>query len=126
MYRTIEQNQRVMATVQDQEVVTEAERRIRQAQFALKCWLMAEAKLNQIKVEDLTIKQAIELAKLGLSEERKALGFADKYEVTNVQEMPTEEYITVEERKLRIKQTGNLASQLLEYLNSHPSAIDCK
>lgn len=37
-------------------------------------------KLSNVKSEDLKVRDAIELLKLGISEERKALGLADRFE----------------------------------------------
>ncbi len=124
--KIIQQNQEVLYTVQEQEVLSEVEIRIRQAQISRQLLDKGMRKLDLVPIEELTVRQAIALVKLGLLEERKALGLADKYEVTNIQDNSGGEYISVEERKLRIKQADTLANQLFEYLKSHTSSIDQK
>jgi hypothetical protein len=120
----IEQN--IVATIQDSKVNAESEVRKRQAHIARTLLDKALARLELTKPEDLTHRQAIEIIKFALPEERKALGMAEKYELTSINENFGGEYLSVEERKLRIKQADTLANQLFEYLNSHTSAIDCK
>ncbi len=79
--RREDQAQSAIARLQDaKNVFDEVEVRVRQARMAQKMSALALTKLDTVKAEDLTVKEAIELAKLGLIEERKALGIGDKYE----------------------------------------------
>ena len=120
----IEQN--IVSTIQKSKVNTESEIRKRQAVILRTLQEKSLKRLELTKPEDLTLKQAIEIIKFAMPEERKALGLADKYEVTNIQENSGGDYISVEDRKLKIQHVDTLANQLLEFLNSTPSAIDCK
>ena len=113
-----EQNQQIIAKVQEQEIISEAEIRQRQASLSRKLIKKAMAKLDSIAPKDLTIKQAIDLVKLGLTEERKSLGMADKYEVTNLNK-PSGDYISVEARIKRFKEIDTLTAKLIEYVGGN-------
>jgi hypothetical protein len=113
--KLLEQNQQVIAKVQEQELISEVEVRQRQAMLSREMIDMAMTKLKSIKPHDLTIKQAIDLARLGLMEERKALGLPDKYEVTNLNNS-SGDFITVEARIKRFEKIDGLTTQLIEYI----------
>jgi len=51
----------------------------------------ASMKLKNIKPEDLTIREALDFMKLGITEERRALGIPDETSITLHQEENTEE-----------------------------------
>jgi len=61
-------------------VIDETEIRLRQMNISRAALKVATDKLASIHAEDLTIAQAIDLLKLGLTEERKAVGISDKVE----------------------------------------------
>ena len=63
----------------DSAVFNEVEVRIRQATYARLAQSKAITKLQMVEPKDLSVNQALLLLKLGLEEERKALGFADKF-----------------------------------------------
>ena len=68
-------------------VETEIEIRQRQAQIARFLTDKALRRLINLPPEQLTKKEAIELVRLGLGEERKALGLPDKQEVNSTLEI---------------------------------------
>ena len=110
-----EQNQELISKIQEQELNTEAEIRHRQADLSRKLVDMAMTKLKSICPHELTVKQAIDLARLGLVEERKALGLPDKYEVTNRNQL-SGDFISVEARIQSFERIDALSNRLLEYM----------
>lgn len=109
------QNQDLISKIQEQELNTEAEIRHRQANLSRKMVDMAMIKLTDISPRELTVKQAIDLARLGLIEERKALGLPDRYEVTN-RNPSSGDFISVEARIENFERIDTLSSRLLEYM----------
>jgi hypothetical protein len=65
--------------IQNLQVEQEVEVRTRQAQFARMAQNKAILKLSMIDPKNLTVKEATELLKLGLQEERRALGLEEDY-----------------------------------------------
>ncbi len=120
--KILEQQQQIISKVQEKEIISEVEIRQRQAQLARKLIEKAMVKINSISPKDLTIKQAIELVKLGMIEERKALGLPDKYEVTNLNKK-SGDFLSVEARIKRFEKIDFLTIQLIEYIEK--SAINC-
>jgi hypothetical protein len=78
-------------------VFNELEVRIRQASFARAASALGIERLKIAGVEELTINQAIELLRLGLQEERKALGIPDEF---RVQKRSEDEYTDEDMRQL--------------------------
>lgn len=113
--KLLEQKQEIVSKVQAQQIVSEAEIRLRQAEISQKMIDKAMVKFESISSEDLSVKQAIELIKIGMVEQRKALGLPDKYEVTNLNKN-SEEYVSVEARIKRFEKTDELAAKLLDYI----------
>lgn len=120
--KLLEQKQEIISKVQKQEVYSEAEIRRNQAEISQKMIDKAIIKLESILPQELTVKQAVELVKIGMVEQRKALGLPDKYEVTNLNKNP-EEFLSVEARIKRFEKTDELATQLLNYICEN--AIQC-
>jgi hypothetical protein len=117
--------QEIITTIQSSQITSEAKVRQRQAFDSRKLLDKAMAKLNAVKPEELTVKQAIELAKLGLTEERKALGLPDRYEVRNMNQAISGA-ISVEDRIKRHDRLDSLANSLFEYLNKqNPEVAKC-
>jgi len=77
----------ILQKVQDGMAETEAETRQRQAQVARFLTDKALRRLINLPPDQLTKKEAIELIKLGLGEERKALGLPDRQEVNSTLEI---------------------------------------
>ena len=117
--KIIKQNQKIITAVQEQEVLSEAQIRSRQAQISRQLLDMGMKKLNTAPIEELTARQAIELVRLGLSEERKALGLPDKYEVTNLNVQDTN--TSVEERINRHTDIEKLTNKLFDYIDAQNS-----
>lgn len=63
-------------------VFNEIELRVRQARFAQSMQQKAMLKLTALQPKDFTVKDAIDMMRLALVEERKAVGLPDKYEFT--------------------------------------------
>lgn len=116
--------QQILSTILASRVESEAEVRQRQAHIAKSLVDKALTKIKETKVENLSLRQAIEILKFAMPEERKALGLSDKYEGPNIQEKPVGEYLTVEERKQRMQQADLLADKLFNYLNEQSVLID--
>lgn len=68
---------KVTTEVVKRSVVSEVEVRLRQAGISRLAVAKAVAKLRTIDPDDLTVKEAIDLLKLGLEQERKALGLPE-------------------------------------------------
>lgn len=79
--RVFDLNRRSLDVVQEQRSIDEAEVRTRQADAAKEMLDLALAKLRTLRPQDLSKKEAIELLRIGLTEERRALGLADRYEL---------------------------------------------
>lgn len=60
----------------------EAEVRGRQARIARVALAKAAEKLDKLKPGEMTVREAIELARMGFEQERKALGMSDKVDVS--------------------------------------------
>ena len=116
-----EQNTQIVAEVQSQGAFNEAEIRLRQAEIARKAVSKALVKLENVKPNELTNKEAIDLLKLGLIEERKALGLPEKFEFRS-QDLPTGQLFTVEDRIKQHKQVEVIALSLLQYVEKHESS----
>jgi hypothetical protein len=115
--RVIEQQVEILQKVQDGVVETEVEIRQRQARVARYLMDKALKRLATISPDELTKKEAIELVKLGLGEERKALGFADKQEITNTMEIKGQ-YSVIDQ--IDHHQRGEaLFAKLIEILPDH-------
>lgn len=108
--------QRIIIDLQKSEVNSESSVRERQANIARKALDIAFAKIDKLSPEELTVRQAIEILKFALPEERKALGIPDKQEVTTKTGNGDDSYTSVEERKLNIQKADQLADRLLSYL----------
>lgn len=74
------QSKEVIELAQKQYIYDEVDIRRRQADIAKFATAKAIERLRNLKVDELTPREAIELLRLGLVEERKALGMPDKYE----------------------------------------------
>jgi hypothetical protein len=121
--RITEQQVEILQKVQDGVVETEVEIRQRQAQVARYLMDKALKRLVTISPEELTKKEAIELVKLGLGEERKALGFADKQEITNTMEIKGQ-YSVIDQ--IAHHQFGEtLFTKLIEVLPAQIEEEDC-
>jgi len=114
-----EQQACIINRVQTVQIETEIEIRQRQANTARFLQDKALRKLATISSDDLTTREAIELAKLGLGEERKALGLADRYEVSHSVEI--DDSPTVADQIARHQLGGALVGKLLTYLEQTDS-----
>ena len=114
--RIAEQQSSIIHQVQAVQIETETEIRERQATIARNMVNKAMEKLATVAPEDLTNREAIELAKLGLVEERKALGLADKYEVSKAEN--SEGGATVEELLQRHQMGEALMKKFLTYVDN--------
>jgi lambda repressor-like predicted transcriptional regulator len=72
--------ERVTVIVREREVQEEAEVRLRQARVARMALSKAEARLKELNPSLLSVREVIDLLRLGLVEERAALGFAERYQ----------------------------------------------
>ena len=119
-----EQQIKILQKVQQQEIETEADVRQRQAQVAR--YLVDKALLRLVTVapEDLTKREAIELAKFALGEERKALSITEKGGISPVVEVTESQ--SVAEQMARLQAGDALFGKLLHYLEKTvPSKKDC-
>ncbi len=107
-----EKNTQVLEVVKQDTAVEEGEVRIRQARVARLALAKATVRLQAIEPGDLSVREALELLKLGFEQERKALGLADKYEFTTPDDELEE---SVVEQMGNHKKLMALASALLTY-----------
>ncbi len=77
----MDQSKKAIEQVSEQDINDEVKVRTRHTKLARLAQKKALDKLNSIDAKDLSVRDAIALMKLGIDEERKALGFADKYEI---------------------------------------------
>ncbi len=113
---------KIISNAQSLHIDSETEIRHRHAQIAKNLMGKAVERIDRTNPEDLTHKQALDILKFALPEERKALGLADKYEFKNTDEKQSGGYLSVEERKRRIQQVDALATQLIDFLESEQNA----
>lgn len=119
-----EQQVQILKKVQQEEIETEADVRQRQAQVAR--YLMDKALLRLVSVapEELTKREAIELAKFALGEERKALGITEKGGASPTVEITESQSIV--EQMARFQVGDALFGKLLHYLEKTVSSEkDC-
>lgn len=113
-----EQRGDVVSQVQTLSGYKEVEVRMRQTDLSRIMMEKAGQRIKRIKPDELTIKEAIEMARLGMEQERKALGMPDKFEVSSIDKPETAgEFASVEERiskHSRMVQLANKLGSLLE------------
>lgn len=123
-----EQRVSILQRVQDGMAETEAMVRQRQAQVARFLLDKALHRLMAIPPEQLTKREAIELVKIGLTEERKALGLADRQEVNRIMEINAPSSVT--EQIARHQLGEALLTRILDAAESMDPpakiAINCK
>jgi len=117
--RIADQQMEILQRVKGVMVETEVEIRQRQAQVARYLSDKALRRLISIPMEELTNREAIDLMKFSLGEERKALGLADRYEVSHSVEI--DDSPTVADQIARHKLGGALVGKLLTYLEQTDS-----
>ena len=110
-----EQHAAVVNKVSEVEVLNEVEIRTRQTAITRVVLDKALRRLEMVPAEDLTKREAIELLKLGLTEERKAAGLADKFEMTA--EAPGSLFMAVDERLKNHRRVELLAMRVLEAID---------
>jgi hypothetical protein len=65
-------------------VFNEVEVRVRQSRFGRRMAALGMQKLANLDADDLTIPQAIEMLRVGMGEERRALGMPDRFEFVGI------------------------------------------
>jgi hypothetical protein len=110
-----EQHTAVVAKISEAEVLNEVEIRTRQAGITRIVIDKAIRRLEMVPAEDLTKREAIELLKLGLTEERKAAGLADKFEMTAKNSDSL--FMAVDERLKNHRRVELLAVRVLEAID---------
>lgn len=113
-------------SVQTYEQYNEAEIRSRQARYARLAMGKAMQKLNSVDPAKLTVKEAIELLRLGLVEERKALGMPEAFTFTPAQQGEDGEYKSVIDHINRQKELSSLSQKLLDFVDSKAEATPRK
>lgn len=115
--RITQQQLDIIQNVQNSQVESEVEIRQRQAQVTRYLMDKAMKKLISIPPDELTKREAIELIKFSLGEERKALGLADKHEISSTVNSDTPSVAEIiSQHELGEALTG----KLLSYLESDP------
>lgn len=113
-----EQHVAVVNKVSEAEVLNEVEIRTRQAAISRVVLDKALRRLEMVPAEELTKREAIELLKLGLTEERKAAGLADRFEMTA--EAPGSLFMAVDERLKNHRRIELLAMRVLDAIAPEP------
>ena len=114
--REKERNNKALEKVQTYEQFNEAEIRSRQARYSRLAMGKAMQRLAALDPATLTVKEAIELLKLGLVEERKALGLPDAFTFTPPPQNEEGEYGSVIDHVNRQAQLQALGGKLLEFV----------
>jgi hypothetical protein len=99
------------------EAINEAEIRTRQAKFARLASNKAITKLNLIDPATLTVREAIELLRLGLIEERRALGLPDAFTFAPPTKDEHGDYQSVITHINRQRELSDLSKKLLEFVD---------
>jgi len=76
--RTLEQATELASQIKAQNLADETALRLRHAETARQAIHKGLERLNSLNAQDLSPREAIELLRLGLSEERKALGYGER------------------------------------------------
>lgn len=79
--KLVERNAHAMEVLAKEMANQEASVRRRHLNLSRHLQKLAHDKLQELKPEDITVRDAIELLKLGIGEERRALGMSDKIDV---------------------------------------------
>lgn len=109
------QHAAVVSKVSEVEVLNEVEIRTRQTAITRVVLDKAIRRLEMVPAEELTKREAIELLKLGLTEERKAAGLTDKFEMTT--DKPDSVFVAVDERLKNHRRIEVLAMRVLEAID---------
>lgn len=109
--RIEQEKQHVQNALQKEEINKEVTVRHRQATVARMLQSKAAGKLTNLNPQDLTIREAIDLMRLGIIEERKALGIADKYEVTAREEPVSPAHLQSTKARAILGRVINLVEQ---------------
>lgn len=99
--------------------IVESDIRVRQAAYAQVASEKAIQALRRIDIDQLKIRDIIDLLKLGLVEERRALGFADAYQFINTSSESGDQYQTPEEHEQAQSRLKDLSDRLLAMSNGN-------
>lgn len=113
----------VTHSLQKDELNKEINVRQRQASAARMLQSKAAKKLTNLNSSDLSVRDAIELMKIGLIEERKALGLADRYEVTTKGEAPPPEHLSTSKARAVLGRIIDLVEKKAGVYEEAPSGI---
>jgi hypothetical protein len=81
--------------------------RMRQASIARTAQVKAAARIKAIDPEELSVREAVELLRLGMEQERRALGLPDRYEL--VTEDSTHDYMSTDKARAVLGRVIELA-----------------
>lgn len=83
--KMVERSAAAIDAVRDRLAADEAEVRQRHVRIARNLQAKAYARIRDVATENISVRDAIELLKVGMSEERKGLGLPDEYTVSDHQ-----------------------------------------
>lgn len=119
--RTVQHATAVATRLHREDVVDETVVRLRHAKTARLAVDKAFARLATIDPDELTVREVVELLRLGLVEERKALGLPEQFEMSGTATREAT-VVSVEERKDRYRRLATLGASLLTYIQQHGPA----
>ena len=119
--RAIQHATAVATRLQREDVVDETVVRLRHAKTARLAIDTALARLASVDPEELTVREMVELLRLGLTEERRALGLPEQFEISGAAARSAT-VVTVEERKDRHRKLATLGTSLLTYIEQQGQA----
>ncbi len=99
---------------------TETEIRLKQARHAALAINKATLKLMSLNPDDLSIKDAIRMLQMGLTEERKALGLVESVTVVKTDANPAQEKLVATNSALAILERRRAASMAVTDVESTP------
>jgi len=117
--RAAEHSAEVVSRIRTSEVIDEVAVRMRHAEIARRALNKALQRLETLDPSKLSARETADLIRLGLSEERKALGLPDYYELRD-ERRDFGGLESLEARREQQRRLQSLGTMLLEYLDSSP------
>ena len=121
--RMVQQASAVAQRLQSSELVDEIAVRMRHAMVARYAVDKALQRLETLDPEELSPRDLVELLRLGLTEERKALGIADRLDIAH-SEQPSAATLTLGERRDRQRRLEALGNNLLQFMDEQAAVVD--
>jgi len=118
--RVVSRSKNVLAVAEREHTYSEYETRMRQASIARLLLEKVMCKLDSVLPSELSIRECIDILKVALVEERKALGLPDRYVQEVPQSVGPDSYETVEDNARRLEKLRLVGDRLASILEGVP------